>query len=340
MASASAGLGRLGFIGCGTIVTSVVEGICALPTVQRDRTFHALRMLKGPLMLSPRGHLNTALLQRAHPGLVQVARSNQHVIDDSDTVVLGLTPQDAEGALAPLRFRQDQTVVSLMHGVSPDALAALPTSRAGRVVRVNPLPAVAHHAGIAAIWPPHADVARLFRLLGSVYEAQTLEQFHAMHAATTVMGPLYAMQLAVAQWLVKAGNNNGSACSSGGSGTDGTTGAHGDGTSATCVMGGPGESGGQTAGTTALDLALAQQYVADMFVAIAADARVPPKNCDFSKLVAEQTPGGLNEQNVRRLGESTGAGGVYAAVPQALDETLQVLVRAHAGLPSGTPRDV
>jgi hypothetical protein len=68
----------------------------------------------------------------------------------------------------------------------------------------------------------------------------------------------------------------------------------------------------------ALEPALAQQYVGDMFVSITSDACVHPKNYDYAKLVAEQTPGGLNEQNIKRLDRA----GTFSAVSSALDDTL------------------
>ena len=172
-------LGRLGFVGCGTIVSAVVEGLCTLPAASR-----AAHLCAGPLLLAPRGQ--SQRLRTAHGPKVEVAADNQAVLDASDTVVMGLTPQHARAALAPLRFRAGTVVVSLMHGVSPAALLALPASPPGTVVRVNPLPGVAHHSGIAAVWPPHAAVASLFGLLGAVTETAELDAFHAMHAATTV----------------------------------------------------------------------------------------------------------------------------------------------------------
>ena len=83
----------------------------------------------------------------------------------------------------------------------------------------------------------------------------------------------------------------------------------------------------------ALEKQEAQRYVGDLFVSVTTDAREEQKSYDYAKLVAEQTPGGLNEQNIRRLHES----GLFSAVDGSLDETLEVLVRANAQLPSDRP---
>jgi pyrroline-5-carboxylate reductase len=263
-------LGRIGFIGCGTIVSSLVKGLCKLSPPLQNKYVH-------PLVLSPRNESNTQTLQTSYPDLIRVETGNQEVLDCCDTVILGLTPQHAARVLEPLCFRSDHVVVSLMHGVSPDFITSLPREKPGVIVRVNPLPAAAHHRGISAISPPNEAVAELFGLLGKVYEVDSLEQFHALHAATTVMGPIYQMQAKVAAWLVEQ---------------------------------------------EALEPALAQQYVGDMFVSITADACVHPKNYDYAKLVAEQTPGGLNEQNIKRLDRA----GTFSAVSSALDDTLGTVI--------------
>ena len=94
--------------------------------------------------------------------------------------------------------------VSFMHGVSPTYIAGLssPESSAScdassatellsaslsaspappstlEVVRINPLPAVAHHAGIAAIYPPHPLLRTMFDHMAEVFEVETIEEFH------------------------------------------------------------------------------------------------------------------------------------------------------------------
>ena len=114
--SSSSSLGRLGFVGCGTIASSLVEGLCALPLEKRRK------WLPHKLVLSPRGQSNSTRLQKAFPDLVKVVEHNQAVIDASDTVFLALTPQHAREAIEPLVFRPQQTAVSLMHGQASDTM--------------------------------------------------------------------------------------------------------------------------------------------------------------------------------------------------------------------------
>eukprot|EP01062_Namystynia_karyoxenos_P040620 TRINITY_DN29604_c0_g1_i1.p1 TRINITY_DN29604_c0_g1~~TRINITY_DN29604_c0_g1_i1.p1 ORF type:complete len:312 (+),score=84.36 TRINITY_DN29604_c0_g1_i1:77-937(+) len=65
----------------------------------------------------------------------------------------------------------------------------------------------------------------------------------------------------------------------------------------------------------------AAQYVGGFFHSISHDSACPSSSGAFAALVAEQTPGGLNEQAVRRLTEA----GVWDAQDKVLDCTLHRL---------------
>ena len=194
-------LGRVGFVGCGTIATSIVEGLCKLPSNTRAAHF-------SEIVVSPRNATKGSQLVMKYPDLVSMAVTNQDVIDTCDTVFLALTPQMAVAALEPLEFCDQKLYVSLMHGVSPTYVSALGSSLGSgelEVVRVNPLPAVAHHKGIAAIFPPHEAVSELFGHLGAVFEVDSLEQFHRLHSSSALMGPLYQLMGSAATWLEQGG---------------------------------------------------------------------------------------------------------------------------------------
>ena len=75
----------------------------------------------------------------------------------------------------------------------------------------------------------------------------------------------------------------------------------------------------------------------DLFGAVHAGALASGKSA--AELVAEQTPGGLNSQNIARLrsiGDSR-ADLFGEALPAALDDTLGALRRANATAPDGRP---
>lgn len=266
-------LGRLGFVGTGKITSAVVDGLCTrCPPV-------------NPIVLSPRGSRAPDLLKRHGPERVVIAEDNQAVLNASDTVFLALRPPDAIAALEQLSFRPSQLCVSLMHGISPAAIAAAASGcDQAAIVRVNPLPACATGDGIAAMYPPHPTVSALFRELGSVHEVETLDDLHVLHAASCLMGPIFQLMQTSAKWTAGAAAER---------------------------------EGGIT--ETA-----AEHYMQDLLSSIAAEASKESRH-GFTSLVAQQTRGGLNEQNIARLTEA----GVFDAASDALAATLRELRAAN-----------
>ena len=265
-------LGRLGFVGTGKITSAIVDGLCTrCPPV-------------APIVLSPRGARAPELLERHGHKQVVMAVDNQAVVDASDTVFLALRPPDAIAALQELRFKPSQLVVSLMHGISPAAIAAAAVGcDASAIIRANPLPACATGDGITAMAPPHSGVRALFGELGAVHEVQTLNDLHVLHAASCLMGPIFELMHAGALW-----------------------------TSANAAAAG------------SVSEAAAEAYMRDLLSSIAAEAGKETHG-GFAALVAQQTRGGLNENNIRRLREA----GAFDAAQDALTATLQNLRAAN-----------
>ena len=96
---------KLGFIGTGNIAAALVERFCTLPACRYDIAVWPQNADKEQPMA-------------ARFGPVQVAGDNRAVIDGSDIVFLGLRPEVAEPILRQLRFREDQTIVSLIGATS------------------------------------------------------------------------------------------------------------------------------------------------------------------------------------------------------------------------------
>jgi|EP01046_Picozoa_sp_COSAG06_P018467 pyrroline-5-carboxylate reductase len=257
-------LGRLGFVGTGKITAAMVDGLlCSrCPPV-------------APIVLSPRGARAPGLLERHGPRRVVIAADNQSVLDASDTVFLALRPPDAVPALQELRFRPSQLCISLMHGISPSAIAAAAAGcDASAIVRANPLPGCATGDGITAMCPPHPGVRALFAGLGAVHEVQTLDELHVLHAASCLMGPIYQLMHTGAAWTAAAAT-------------------------AAAKEGGGGGGGG-----TATSQVDAERYMRDLLSSVAAEASKDAQHHGFASLVAQQTRGGLNENNIRRLNEA------------------------------------
>ena len=141
-----------GIIGVGAIAAAIVTGLCE----------HAADA--PAIVLSPRNAGRAADLASRFP-TVRVAQSNQDVIDGSSVLLLCLRPQEARSVLPGLSFREQQAIVSMMAGISIEALREL-VAPAQSIARAIPLPAVAAREGATPIFPPTEAARALFARLG------------------------------------------------------------------------------------------------------------------------------------------------------------------------------
>jgi pyrroline-5-carboxylate reductase len=152
---------QVGVVGCGTMNTAIVRGLCTLDSPPRS------------VVVSPRNAEKAAALHEDFPSLVRVAADNQEVVDSSDTVFIGVLPKLAEQVLSGLRFEARHTVVSLMSTTPIESVrrwcAPVP---AASVVRAIPLPPVAKHMGTTLVTPRHETIVSLFNALGTAVCAQ------------------------------------------------------------------------------------------------------------------------------------------------------------------------
>ncbi|MDN5583045.1 MAG: NAD(P)-binding domain-containing protein, partial [Corynebacterium sp.] len=129
-------LGTVGFVGVGSIAVSMVEGLLRGAAGSGDDA--------TPVVLSPRGSANVARLRERFPQ-VSVAASNAEVVGQSDVVVVAVRPDQLDEALAEAPFRDGQTVVSVLAGVSIEAVRHAVGRDGVPVARAIPLPPVAEH---------------------------------------------------------------------------------------------------------------------------------------------------------------------------------------------------
>lgn len=182
---------RLGFIGTGAITEAIVIGVLRsnLPITE--------------IHVTPRSAAIAEKLAKASP-LVRVAAGNQDVVDASDMVFLAIRPQIAEEVVRALHFRAEQHVVSLVAAIKRDTLfdwVGVPA----RLTQAVPLPFVADHQGVTAIYPPDADVAAFFAALGSAVEARTQAEYELLGVASALMGTFFGIQEIGTRWLEQQG---------------------------------------------------------------------------------------------------------------------------------------
>lgn len=184
----------VGFIGVGEIARALVEGLADGPG--------------GParIVLSPRGAHNAATLAGRFE-TVEVAASNQQVVDAVDVVVLSVLPQQLHDAVEGLRLRPGRLVVSVLAGVSIGQVrAALDVDVP--VVRAIPLPPVAVRGAVTVMTPPNSDAERLFGLLGGALVLPGEEELSVFSALTGSFTALLEYVRVLSRW---AGDNGVSA---------------------------------------------------------------------------------------------------------------------------------
>ena len=149
----------LGFIGSGNIATAMLKGLCS-----SDKPPEKIRV-------SDKIHEKAAALAARFPQ-VTALKENQAVVDASDCVFICVLPQIAPDVLKALRFRKEQTVVTVV-AIRPLAEISAYVFPAQTVVRAVPLPTVARHIGPVVFYPNVAQVSDLFAKIGTIVPAQS-----------------------------------------------------------------------------------------------------------------------------------------------------------------------
>ena len=182
---------RLGFIGTGNISSALIEGLCT--STQPPAS----------IVVSPRNAENASRLAQRF-SQVKVAANNQEVIDRCDVVFLALLAQAAPSVLSELKFRHEQTIITLMASIPVSETLGL-VQPANTIVRVIPLPPVAQQLGPILLYPENTQAVALFEKLGQPLAVSTEREFNLLTTVTALIGPFYALIDETSQWAVRAG---------------------------------------------------------------------------------------------------------------------------------------
>jgi pyrroline-5-carboxylate reductase len=179
-----------GILGVGALGEAIVNGLC------RDVDD------APPVVLSPRSATTADALAQAHPS-VQVAGSNQEVVDASTVVVVCLRQADVP-ILRELEWRPSHVVVSAVAGLGGDALAAA-VAPATQVARAVPMPAVARRGWATPVRPPVPAAMVLFELLGGAIPIESDEQYDAIFTGLGTVAPFFEYLGTIAEFLTDHG---------------------------------------------------------------------------------------------------------------------------------------
>jgi pyrroline-5-carboxylate reductase len=262
----------IGFIGCGTIASAIATGLAQQAAVPLEK-----------IVVTRRSERKSSLLQNQFPHLVSVLDENQMVVDLADIVFLTVLPQQTSQVLRELQFDPRRHVlVSLVSTSTLDALSNDSQLPPRNVFKMICLPAVSYNDGVCLLQIPRVDelseeseeitddsntalLHEVLSTLGSVVKANTDHEMSALMVPSGLMGSFYAVLRNNRDWLTQNAPDV------------------------------------STAEATNLVL----RYYASMIQDALRASEVDGANDVLEQRIAEQTPGGLNEQgiaNAEKLG--------------------------------------
>lgn len=184
---------RLGFVGTGAISSAIVKGLAGSS------------LKDWPIAVSPRSRDRAEELASTVAS-VSVATDNQAVVDQSDIVFLAVRPQIAAEVLQSLKFRDGQSVISLVAGMQVSTISDLIKTRVD-ITRAIPLPSVEQRACVTPIMPPSAEASEIFDALGSTIQISDPGIFEGYVAGSAVMATYFGIVKVVGDWLCRNGLN-------------------------------------------------------------------------------------------------------------------------------------
>ena len=179
---------NIGFIGTGTITTSVIEGL-----------FRSKIKVKQ-ILISERSKKNSAALSRKFKR-VKVVNNNQEIIDKSSWVFIAVVPKVAKSILQDLRFRKNQTIISFVSTANMTYLKKT-LYPATNIVKAAPLPTIEHKLGPIVLFPNNKKVTSFFNHLGRAVVASTEKENNHLWTIASTMATYFEFCNTLETWLV------------------------------------------------------------------------------------------------------------------------------------------
>eukprot|EP00281_Chroomonas_sp_CCMP1168_P023977 CAMPEP_0206228838 /NCGR_PEP_ID=MMETSP0047_2-20121206/9377_1 /ASSEMBLY_ACC=CAM_ASM_000192 /TAXON_ID=195065 /ORGANISM="Chroomonas mesostigmatica_cf, Strain CCMP1168" /LENGTH=267 /DNA_ID=CAMNT_0053652097 /DNA_START=31 /DNA_END=834 /DNA_ORIENTATION=+ len=185
---------KVGMLGTGTIVGHVVCGLLRPEAVG----------VPLAITVSPRSKAKAEELKAKFPDRVTIAADNQAVIDSSDVVCLGVTPQVCESVLSEVKFREDQLVISFLSTARIEDLSRM-VAPAKMVLRAIPMPPIARGLGPLPTHPPNETFDAIFARTGAIVALEKEDELACMMSTSAMMATYYEFEGTAHKWLVKQG---------------------------------------------------------------------------------------------------------------------------------------
>ena len=182
---------NLGFIGTGTIASSVITGI-----FKSNISFKKI-------YISKRNNKNSQKLKRKY-NKVFITENNQEIIDKCDWIFLSVTPNVGNKIIKELKFKSSQTVISFISTITLSHLKKAIKVKA-KIIRAIPLPPISLKKGPVPICPPDKKVKAFFDKVGTTVEIKNEKLSINFWSTSGMMAPFYQLLSTMSDWLVKKG---------------------------------------------------------------------------------------------------------------------------------------
>lgn len=178
----------IGILGTGHLAAFLVTGAMRAPGLR--------------FVVSPRGAETAAKLAATYG--VEVAASNQAVVDAADRVLVCLPARQGLEILRGLRFREGQSVLSAMAGASPVAVAGAVAPALG-FATMMPGHANAQGAGPCLLHPPSPEWRAFLERLGPVHVFDEAAAFERACVFGALSGASFFLMQRMIDWFVAQG---------------------------------------------------------------------------------------------------------------------------------------
>ena len=182
---------NLGFIGTGTIASSVITGI-----------FKSKIYFKK-IYISKRNKKNSLKLKKKY-NKVFIAKNNQEIVDKCDWIFLSITPDIGNKIIKELKFKPNKTVISFISTITLPQLKKAIKVKA-KIIRAIPLPPISLKKGPVPICPPDKKVKAFFDKVGTTVEIKNEKLSINFWTSSGMMAPFYQLLSTMTDWLVKKG---------------------------------------------------------------------------------------------------------------------------------------
>ena len=182
---------RLGFIGTGKIASSVITGVCTS------------KIFFQKILVSPRNR-NIAQKLKKRFRKVNIAKTNQEIVDKCSWIFLAVTPKIGKKILKKLKFRSNQKIISFIATINLAQLKKY-IGKNVKIVRAIPLPPISLKKGPVPICPPDKQVKSFFDKIGTTVEIKNEKLSKNFWATSAIMAPFYEILKVLSDWLVKKG---------------------------------------------------------------------------------------------------------------------------------------